>query len=190
MLASANNSRKLSPWSPQKKKKKKPNTQHQFLPRTPRLFSIKINETKKLIRAHTNIPKPHSLFSKIQPPNASSRVSRFLNEKPSPKLFLRKKTPNQNFQKKKAKCQEALKDCVSTRKTSLQPKGFSLAGVSKNSAGTKRQKTKEHEDEEGRRWKKGGVLRPPAIAGRPVHLLHFIFYSKKFSDRFLFFTAG
>jgi hypothetical protein len=83
-----------------------------------------------------------------------------------------------------------LKDCVSTRKTSLQPKGFSLAGVSKNSAGTKRQKTKEHEDEEGRRWKKGGVLRPPAIAGRPVHLLHFIFYSKKFSDRFLFLQLG
>jgi hypothetical protein len=80
-----------------------------------------------------------------------------------------------------------LKDCVSTRKTSLQPKGFSLAGVSKNSAGTKKKK-KEHEDEEGRRWKKGGVLRPPPIAGRPVHLFALIFYTKNFLTGFCFYS--
>jgi hypothetical protein len=109
---------------------------------------------------------------------------------PPQNFFYKKKLQTKIFKKKTAKCQEALKDCVSTRKTSLQPKGFSLAGVSKNSAGTKRQKTKEHEEEEGRRWKKGGVLRPPPIAGRPVHLLHSSFTVRNFLTGFCFLQLG
>jgi hypothetical protein len=35
---------------------------------------------------------------------------------------------------------------------------------------------------------KGGVLRPPAIAGRPVHLLHSSF--TEFSDRFFILQLG
>jgi hypothetical protein len=108
---------------------------------------------------------------------------------PPQNFILIKNLQSKFFFKKTAKCQQALKDCVSTRKTSLQPKGFSLAGVSKNCAGTKREgkkknttKRKKDDDGKGRRSSPTGYSRSTGSS------FALIFYTKNFLTGSFFYS--